>query len=236
MKSSQLAFRVLALVSICTAALALAACGGAGDGRQRDSEGKIIPTVGDLDPAGTLYSNAISQADAGDCSPDNISVLTCFSYRGHGYEGAQTSLGQCLLRGGKTEEGLTWLKRAANAGWPDAQKLLARVYLEGKLAKQDNVEAATWNGLYMRNPSLFSLGVRPEGDISEKLRTVMSTDERSAAERRVGAWVPSYWQPKEALNAEAARTCRVRTKRKGPDMDAVDSALNPTPINPRGGY
>lgn len=236
MRSGYRAFRVLALTSICVGALALAACGGSGDGRQRDSQGKIIPNIGDLDPAGTLYSNTISQADAGNCSPDNISVLTCFSYRGHGYEGAQTSLGQCLLRGGKTDEGLTWLKRAANAGWPDAQKLLARIYLDGKLAGRDNVEAATWNSLYLRNPSLLSLGVRPEGDISEKLKTVLSAEERSAADRRVSAWVPSYWEPKQALSSETARTCRVRTKRKGPDMDAVDSTLNPTPTNPGGGY
>jgi len=236
MKSGYRAFRALALTSICVVALVLASCGGAGDGRQRDSQGKIIPNIGDLDPAGTLYSNTISQADAGNCSPDNVSVLTCFSYRGHGYEGAQTSLGQCLLRGGKTDEGLTWLKRAANAGWPDAQKLLARIYLEGKLTGQDNVEAATWNSLYLRNPSLLSLGVRPEGDISEKLKPVMSAQERSTADQRVRTWVPSYWEPKQALNAETARSCRVRTKHKGPDKDAVDSALNPTPTNSGGGY
>ncbi len=236
MKSSHRPFKSFALASICFGALALAACGGGGESHQRDSQGKLIPNAGDLDPAGTLYSNTISQADGGDCSVDNISVLTCFSYRGHGYEGAQTSLGQCLLRGGKTAEGLTWLTRAANAGWPDAQKLLARIYFDGKLAKQDNVEAATWNSLYMRNPSLLSLGVRPESDLGDKLRGAMSSQERSAADQRVSAWVPSYWEPKEALASETARSCRVRTKKKGPDMDQVDKTLNPTPTNPGGGY
>jgi len=235
MKSSYNMFRSVALAAVCLGALGLAACGGGGEVRQRDANGKLIPTASDLDPAGTLYAQTISRADGGDCSADNISVLTCFSYRGHGYEGAQTSLGQCLLRGGKTAEGLTWLKRAADAGWPDAQKLLARIYFEGKIARQDNVEAATWNSLYMRNPSLLSLGVRPESDIGDKLRTTLTASERSAADQRISAWAPSYWEPKDALASETASTCRVRTKQKGPDMKAVESTLNPTPTTP-GGY
>ncbi|KAB7738724.1 hypothetical protein F2P47_15800 [Parvibaculum sedimenti] len=226
MKFVRPAFRTLTLASICLGALALAACSNAtGGALRRDTNGNLVPTLEERDPAGTLYANTLAKADGGDCSSETLNTLTCFAYRGHGYEGAQTSLGQCLLREKKDEVGLLWLKRAADAGWPDAQKALAHIYLEGKIAKQDNVEAAAWNTLYVRNPSLLSLGVRPEGNITEELRALLTADERSAADRRVSAWAPSYWQPSDKLSAETAATCRVRMKSKGPDMDAVNSLL-----------
>ncbi|MGB5950458.1 MAG: hypothetical protein WBG82_14155 [Parvibaculum sp.] len=210
--------RLAALVSACLAMLVLGACGG-GEARKRDANGNLVPTARELDPAGTLYAETVAQAESGNCEADTINVLTCFSYRGHGYEGAQTALGQCLLRTGRTQDGLTWLRRAAEAGGADAQKRLAQVYANGKLVAQDNVEAATWNKLYLRNPALLSLGVQPDRSVAETLSGRLTAQENAAADHRANAFTPKYWQPTDALNAETAATCRVRVKRMRPNVD-----------------
>ena len=95
-RSFQIRPRAGLLVIFCAVAVGITACSG-GATRKRDSEGRIIPTLAEQDPSGTLYARAISNAVSGDCNDDTMNVLTCFAYRGHGYEGAQTALGQCLL-------------------------------------------------------------------------------------------------------------------------------------------
>lgn len=194
------------------AALFLASCNAGGGGHRRDADGNLVPTARELDPASTFYSDIVEQAEKGNCA-ETLPALTCFSWRGHGYEGAQTMLGQCLIRGGKAGEGVTWLKRAADAGWPDAQKILARLYLDGKGVPQDNTEAGLWAGLYAKNPSLLSLGVQPDTKLAEKIREALSADERTEARRRAGNWSPAYWQPTDQLDAKTASTCRVRTRK-----------------------
>jgi hypothetical protein len=209
------------LLALCLGALLLSGCGSSGEARRRDANGNLVPTARELDPAGTLYAETVANAEGGDCGDETVKVLTCFAYRGHGYEGAQTALGQCLIRSGKTADGVTWLKRAANAGGADAQKRLAQLYASGKGVAQNNVEAATWSKLYMRNPSLISLGVQPDASVGADLQASLTTQESAAAEQRASAWTPTYWQPTEALNAETAATCRVRMKapRQRPDID-----------------
>jgi hypothetical protein len=206
--------RLAATLSILiAAAMFVASCGSGGEGaRRRDSDGNLIPSARELDPAGTLYSDMVDAADKGDCSPATLSALTCFAYRGHGYEGAQATLGQCLLRTGKTAEGVTWTKRAADAGWPDAQKALADLYLKGKGMAQSNVEAGFWINLYSKNPSLLSLGVQPDATIAQHVRETLSAEEKTEARRRSDAWLPTYWQPTDQLDAKTAATCHVRMK------------------------
>lgn len=196
---------------VAAAAFLLAACG-TGGGHRRDADGNLVPTAREMDPAGTFYSDTIEAAEKGDCQ-DNIQALTCFAYRGHGYEGAQTMLGQCLMRTGKTGDGVVWLKRAADGGWPDAQKLLAHLYLDGKGVPQNNVEAGFWTDLYSKNPSLLSLGVQPDMSLAQQMRDTLSADEEAEARRRADAWLPTYWQSAEQLDAKTAATCRVRPRR-----------------------
>lgn len=211
--------RLALVISLGLGALVLGACSDSGEIRRRDESGNLVPTARELDPAGTLYAETVAKSETGDCSPETVNVLTCFAYRGHGYEGAQAALGQCLLRAGKTNDGLTWLRRAADAGGADAQKRLAQIYVTGKLVQPNNVEAATWNKLYLRNPSLLSLGVQPDRSVSERLRETLTPAQSAAADRRVDAWIPTYWQPTEALTGEAASTCRVRARRQRPNID-----------------
>ncbi len=189
----------------------LASCGGGG--HRRGDDGSVIPTARELDPASTHYSDTMDMASTGNCSDEVISVLTCYAYRGHGYEGAQTALGQCLMKTKKAENGLVWLKRAANAGWPDAQKALAQTYLEGDGVQQNNVEAGKWGLLYMKNPSLLSLGVQPDKKINDKLRDHLSQSETLVAQSQASNWIAQYWQPKTALDARTAATCYIAPRR-----------------------
>lgn len=204
--------RLTATLSLIAAAAIFVASCNAGGGHRRDDQGNLIPTARELDPASTFYSDTMEAAAKGDCA-NNIEPLTCFAYRGHGYEGAQTVLGQCLIRAGKTDEGLTWLKRAANGGWPDAQKELAHLYLDGKGVPQDNAEAGLWTYLYSKNPSLLSLGVQPDKAIIQQMRDTLTSQEQVQARGRAEAWLPDYWTPKDQLNAKTAATCRVRPRR-----------------------
>ena len=217
-KARPMRWRTIAAISL--GALLLASCG-SGEARRRGADGSIMPTAAELDPAGTLYAQTVGQAQSGNCGDDTINVLTCFAYRGHGYEGAQTALGECLIRKKQAPQGIIWLKRAANAGWADAQKHLAKLYADGESVPQDNLEAATWNNLYMRNPSLLSLGVRPDTALGNQLREKMNAEERNAARQRAASWAPRYWEPDEALNPETAATCRVKMKRPRPQIDLL---------------
>lgn len=211
--------RLAFIVSLGLGALALGACSDSGEARRRDDSGNLIPTARELDPAGTLYAETVAKSETGDCSPETVNVLTCFAYRGQGYEGAQNALGQCLLRAGQSADGLAWIRRAANAGGADAQKRLAQIYVTGEIVPQDNVEAATWNKLYLRNAFLLSLGIQPDRSISERLSGTLSAEEDAAADRRVYAWRPTYWQPTEALSASTAATCRVRARQQRPNIE-----------------
>ncbi|MDO8288064.1 MAG: hypothetical protein Q7T44_02485 [Parvibaculum sp.] len=208
-------FRHLHAMSFLIAAsLALAACSGGGEARKRDANGNIVPTARDLDPAATRYSDTMDAAKEGDCSDVTLSLLTCYAYRGHGYEGAQTALGQCHMKEKNPTEGLTWLTRAADSGWPEAQKALAMIYLDGKGVEVDSVEGGKWAALYRKNPSLLSLGVQPDKKLAEKVSAKLDDIELSEANRRASAWVAKFWKPETALDARTAATCYVSPRRQ----------------------
>jgi hypothetical protein len=202
-------------------AFAIAACSGGGAARKRDSEGRVLPTLAEQDPTGTLYAKSVSDAARGECDERTLDVLTCFSYRGHGYEGAQTALGQCLIATGDNTEGLDWIHRAADAGWPDAQKLLAQILLAGDVATRDGVEAAKWAKLYSRNPSLLSLGVQPDRDLALAFQGEITSEQNTEADRRVAAWVPRYWAPTSQVDQRVQRSCEVEGRRPPPTRQDV---------------
>lgn len=202
-----------AIMLLCLAAFAITACSGGGAARKRDADGRIIPTLAEQDPVGTLYAKSISDAARGECDDRTLDVLTCFSYRGHGYEGAQTALGQCLIATGSNSEGLVWINRAAGAGWADAQKLLAQLYLAGDVTPRDGVQAAKWAKLYTRNPSLLSLGVQPDRNFVLAFQGEITTGENAEADRQVAAWSPRYWVPTTQVDQNVKRSCEVEGRR-----------------------
>lgn len=203
----------MTVVALCLIAFAITACTGGGAARKRDAEGRVLPTLAEQDPSGTLYAKSISDAGRGECDERTLDVLTCFSYRGHGYEGAQTALGQCLITGGDSTEGIDWVHRAADAGWPDAQKLLAQIYLAGNVTTRDSVEAAKWAKLYSRNPSLLSLGVQPDRNLALAFQGEITAEQNAEADQRVAAWVPRYWTPTSQVDQNVQRSCEVEGRR-----------------------
>jgi len=214
--SIQLTSKAGVVIALSVAALALAACSGGGAARKRDADGRVIPTLAEQDPVGTLYAKSVSQASRGECGEETSNVLTCFAYRGHGYEGAQMALGQCLIATGKETEGAEWVHRAAQSGWPDAQKLMASLYLKGQGVPQDAVEGAKWAKLYSRNPSLLSLGVQPDVSVAQEFRGSLTSEQISAADQRAASWIPTYWTPSTAVDRDVKRSCAVEGKRPVP--------------------
>lgn len=206
----------LTIMALCIAAFAITACSGGGAARKRDSEGRVLPTLAEQDPVGTLYAKSISDASRGECDERTLDVLTCFSYRGHGYEGAQAALGQCLIATGDSSEGIDWIRRAADAGWPDAQKLLAQIYLAGDVAIRDTAEAAKWAKLYSRNPALLSLGVQPDRNVALAFQGEVTAAQNEEADRRAAAWTPSYWSPTTQVDQSIQRSCEVEGRRPRP--------------------
>jgi len=217
----------ITIMTLCLAALTITACTGGSATRQRDSEGRVLPTLAEQDPTGTLYAKSISDARRGECDERTLDVLTCFSYRGHGYEGAQTALGQCLISTGNNAEGIDWVRRAAEAGWPDAQKLLAQMYLDGDVTTRDTVEAAKWAKLYSRNPALLSLGVQPDRDVTLVFRDKITPSQNAAAESLVAEWSPRYWTPATQVDQAVKNSCEIEGRRPRPRRHEIPSTTIP---------
>lgn len=223
----QIGTRAGLFIVLCAAAIAIAACSGGG-ARKRGADGRVIPTLAEQDPAGTLYARAVSRAAAGDCDDNTLNVLTCFAYRGHGYEGAQTALGQCYLASGNAAEGAEWVRRAANAGWADAQRQLALLYLRGEGVSQNSVEGAKWARLYSRNPRLLSLGVQPDLTVASEFSGVLTSEENARSEQLAASWVPSYWTATTELDQSVVRSCAVEGRRPPPaERPSIVTAPNP---------
>ncbi|MDX5367146.1 MAG: hypothetical protein LPK88_11935 [Alphaproteobacteria bacterium] len=226
-RNIQFGSRAGLLVVLCAAAIAITACSGGGAARKRDAEGRVIPTLAEQDPSSTLYARAVSRAAAGDCDDDTMNVLTCFAYRGHGYEGAQTALGQCNIASGNSAEGAEWMLRAANAGWAEAQKQMALLYLRGEGVSPNAVEGAKWARLYSRNARLLALGVQPDLSIAEEFRGALTSEDNARSEQLASDWVPSYWSPTTALDQSVLRSCAVEGRRPPPQRPDIVTAPDP---------
>tara|TARA_R110002124_G_scaffold16240_11_gene69663 strand:- start:2383 stop:3093 length:711 start_codon:yes stop_codon:yes gene_type:complete len=214
------------LLTLGALVVGMSACAKGGAGHRRDESGRRIPNERDIDPAGTQYSDTMDKAASGDCSVEIVAVLTCYAYRGHGYEGAQTALGLCQTQNKNAADGVTWLSRAANSGWPDAQKALVGIYLKGEGVDTDRVEAGKWAQLYRKNPSLLSLGVQPDKKIAEQIREELTQSERIEASLKADQWNADFWKPQTALDARTAAICYVaprRTRDQGTIMNTTET-------------
>ena len=219
-----------ALIVMVASAFGLAACGGGSGAMRRNKDGKLVPTLAGQDPASTLYAATVQKAEQGRCDEETMNVLTCFAYRGHGYEGAQAGLGQCLLRNGDKAAGIEWITRAANAGWADAQEDLALLYADkASNAPSAKVEGAFWARLYTRNASLLSLGVTPNPEVTDKYRGKLTSAEAQTVQNRVDSWIPRYWTPETKPDQDILASCRVENRpRPAPSLDDLNQGTNPT--------
>src|SRR3954469_22075487 len=83
------------------------------------------------------YAEAIAQKEQGDCAGATPKLQNVAGL-GPGYENAQTALGECLLEKASADNApasyngaLLWLRRAADAGWPEAQFRMAYAHALG---------------------------------------------------------------------------------------------------------
>ena len=103
-----------------------------------------------LTPVKRIVRNLNDLLDNGSTTPENAFAMLRFAVDGSGDPEAMTVLARfyregigCERNGGKA---LELLRKAAVAGWPDAQYILGMRYYLGDLVGKDLVEAARWFG------------------------------------------------------------------------------------------
>jgi Sel1 repeat len=119
-----------------------------------------------------------------------------------GYAHSQGQLGHILLMRSQTsfnlkstdraamqDEALKWIVPAANQGDHQGQADLASLYLNGKLLKQDLVEAYKWGELASRG-SMIDVAAIQGGSIRNAAILKMSAAQIAEAQNRVAAFVP----------------------------------------------
>lgn len=192
--------RIRLLAGLCITLIALAGCGGRRGEDARDdmvvqerADGTRIAVRPGRDP-NAAYIQAMALKAKGDCAAA-ITLLRPVARLGPGYENAQTALGECLVADEtEREEGMTWLTRAADAGWPEAQATLAAYF--GGDATRNGGEAAYWLALYDMNPSKARVGFRaPDARVLGALRGSLSDAEKAEGHRRAAAWQRKLWLP-----------------------------------------
>lgn len=195
------------LVSLGAVTLTLVGCGGGRPGDRRDdsvivqqrADGTHVAVRPGRDPNGA-YIQATELKAKGDCT-NAIALLRPVARLGPGYENAQTALGECLLlQAGTNDEGVTWLNRAADAGWPEAQAQMA-LYYGGESAARNPSEAAYWLALYDSNPSKARIGFRAVDPARiTAVRDSLSEAEKTAGIKRAATWERKLWIPPPSQN------------------------------------
>ena len=173
------------------------------------------------------YVRAVELQAQGDCEKAS-KLFRRVAVQGAGYEDAQRRLGECTiaLAGGdraKYMEGIVWLRRAAEAGWPEAQGALAYEYVAGPTAEP--AEAARWIAIYEDNPRRKRVGFTPMAESRmARIRAALTPEQIAQGEVAAATFVPVAWVPPAAEKQNAAK-----------DLDADDKPDKPGPGPHRGG-
>ncbi|MDX2143350.1 MAG: hypothetical protein SFV19_08350 [Rhodospirillaceae bacterium] len=151
--------------------------------------------------ANKAYSDGIDLKRRGDCKAA-LAKLEPVAKLGPGYENAQFALGDCLIGLASTgdsamfADGLTWLIRAADGGWTEAQGKLAQIYALGPMEQHNLDEAAYWLALYRGNASLARIGFTPmESGVESAIAAAVGADRLRAANARAAQWRRNSWIP-----------------------------------------
>jgi len=120
-----------------------------------------------------------------------------------GYAHAQGQLGNMLLmrsrmsygvkpedRAIMTNEALQWMTIAGNQGDRQGQANLADIYLEGKLVKQDFIEAYKWGDLSAQGTAIYNVAGISGRSTRDSAILKMDADQIAEARRRVAAFSP----------------------------------------------
>lgn len=196
--------RLARLACVSTVAIALVGCGGGerrGPDGERDesmivqerADGTRVAVRPGRDP-NNAYVQATEFKAKGDCATA-IMLLRPIAMLGPGYENAQTALGECLVaQPAERDDGVTWLTRAADAGWPEAQATLA-IHYTGAASRNDK-DAAYWLALYDSNPSKARIGFRaPDAQTLQAVRGALSETDKAQGVRRAASWERKLWLP-----------------------------------------
>lgn len=193
------------------AAATLAGCGGGGrgpggrgpGGPEREDPGMIVDERADGTRIGVrsgrdpnrAYIQATEFKAKNDCA-SAIKLVRPVANLGPGYENAQTLLGECLItQADGRDEGVMWITRAADAGWPEAQASLATYYGTDTVGRSGG-EAAYWLALYDSNPSKARVGFRaPDARALDAVRASLSEADKTAGARRAATWQSKLWLP-----------------------------------------
>jgi len=171
-------------------------------GGQREENGRRDP-LQIIDISSGLYLRALELKASGNCA-QSIPIFYRLARRGQGFELAQFHLGECLMRGAEQSaistqflSGLVWIRRAADAGAPQAQATLALFYLGGPESLRDRKEAALWFVLFESNPQRKKPGFSSPLSDEEvgRLEAAFSEDLRAEAEERARNWQRKVWTP-----------------------------------------
>ncbi len=219
----RIAFAAIAL-------LGLASCGGGDrETRGRDMGGVYEPGVdgrGMMIRAGTdpnkVFSDAMDLKSKGDCVRAAVQFRRVVSM-GPGYENAQTALGECLTQTTDGQEassdyleGVVWLRRAADAGWPEAQGRLAQTYALGPTSVRNTAEAAYWLALYDVNPGKSRIGfVALDATAIAAVRKSLSATELDSGVSRAAQWQRKVWMPPATPTAGEAQDANGPHARRG---------------------
>ena len=205
------AFRRINLRRTClaiTLSLITAGCGGQQGPSEKQAEiymqglgGRAMVLRPGTD-ANALYASGIALKNKGDCA-GAVPKLRQVANLGPGYEDAQTALGECLVQTAGNQdlssdylEGLTWLRRAADGGWPEAQATLAYAHSLGPKAIRNTDEAAYWLALYQGNPDKSRIGFVPfPADRIVAIEATLTPAAKEAGEKRAAAWQRKVWMP-----------------------------------------
>lgn len=166
-----------------------------------------IPTV---DISSRLYSQALDLKSDGDCDKA-IPLFHRLAMRGQGFELAQYHLADCLLMTAPSSatdtswlEALLWMRRAAEAGAPEAQGRLAALYAIGPENARNLVEAAMWYHLFQVNPARKKPGFSSRMSETEKTRieTAIGAKAMQDGKNRAANFSRIYWTPPGSPKAQ----------------------------------